>query len=93
MKLTKAHFAIAVISAVMAFIFSFLYFSKAVTPIPQSERPDEWSTPIDINGLPNLHKVTEDLYRGAQPTADGIEQLKKMGIKTIINLRSSFGQG
>jgi protein tyrosine phosphatase (PTP) superfamily phosphohydrolase (DUF442 family) len=52
------------------------------------ERPAEWATPIAKDGLPNFHKVSQDLYRGAQPTAAGIRQLKDMGIKTIINLRS-----
>jgi protein tyrosine/serine phosphatase len=42
----------------------------------------------DVAGLPNFAKVSEVLYRGAQPTAEGFAQLKKMGIKTIINLRS-----
>jgi protein tyrosine/serine phosphatase len=53
-----------------------------------SGRPAEWATPIVKNGLPNFHKVSQDLYRGAQPTADGIRQLKNIGIKTIINLRT-----
>ena len=51
-------------------------------------RPAHWAQPIDFNGLPNFHKVTNDLYRGAQPTAEGIRQLKKLGIKTILNLRT-----
>jgi len=37
--------------------------------------------------LPNLHRVTDNLYRGAQPTAEGFKELEKMGVKTIINLR------
>ena len=45
--------------------------------------------PMEQPGLPNLHKVSDDLYRGAQPTAEGIKQLQALGIKTIINLRSS----
>jgi protein tyrosine phosphatase (PTP) superfamily phosphohydrolase (DUF442 family) len=39
-------------------------------------------------GLPNLGEVTPSLYRGAQPTAAGIEALKTMGIEVVINLRS-----
>jgi tyrosine-protein phosphatase SIW14 len=39
-------------------------------------------------GLPNLHRVTKHLYRGAQPIAEGMKQLKKVGVKTVINLRS-----
>lgn len=51
-------------------------------------RPTGWATPIAKEGLPNFHKVSADLYRGAQPSAEGIRQLKEMGIKTIVNLRS-----
>ena len=38
-------------------------------------------------GLPNFHKVNDNLYRGAQPSRDGIQTLRRLGIKTIINLR------
>jgi protein tyrosine/serine phosphatase len=44
---------------------------------------------IEKPGLPNLYRVSEDLYRGAQPTAEGFRQLKTMGVKTVINLRVS----
>ncbi len=37
--------------------------------------------------LPNFAKVNDKLYRGGQPTSEGINQLAKMGIKTIINFR------
>ncbi|HEY0003749.1 MAG TPA: tyrosine-protein phosphatase [Pyrinomonadaceae bacterium] len=37
--------------------------------------------------LPNFHQVNEHLYRGAQPRRGGIQKLKALGIKTIINLR------
>ena len=47
-----------------------------------------WATAIEKPGLPNLHRVTADLYRGAQPTAEGMRQLKAMGIKTVVDLRS-----
>ncbi len=39
-------------------------------------------------GLPNFHRVSTDLYRGAQPNAEGFRQLKAMGVKTVVNLRS-----
>ena len=50
-------------------------------------RPNKWARRIDLPGLPNLHKVSEDLYRGAQPSAEGMRQLEKLGIKTVVNLR------
>jgi tyrosine-protein phosphatase SIW14 len=37
--------------------------------------------------LPNFHQVNANLYRGGQPKANGLERLKQLGIKTIINLR------
>ena len=43
----------------------------------------------DIIGLPNFAKISETLYRGAQPTKEGFVELKKMGVKTIINLRAN----
>jgi len=48
-----------------------------------------WAQPMDLPGLPNLHKVSDELYRGAEPTAEGIQQLKKLGVKTVVDLRSS----
>jgi len=49
---------------------------------------NKWAERIELPGLPNLHKASDNLYRGAQPTAEGMKQLKKMGIKTVVNLRS-----
>ena len=40
-------------------------------------------------GIVNFGKVNNGLYRGAQPDAAGIRNLKKLGIKTIINLRQT----
>jgi protein tyrosine phosphatase (PTP) superfamily phosphohydrolase (DUF442 family) len=54
----------------------------------QGERPEKWAQPIRMEGVPNLHKVSDNLYRSAQPTAEGMRNLKKMGVKTIVNLRS-----
>jgi tyrosine-protein phosphatase SIW14 len=50
--------------------------------------PRAWATKIDRPGLPNLHKINDGLYRGAQPTPEGIKELERMGVKTIVNLRS-----
>jgi len=37
--------------------------------------------------LPNFHRVSEGIYRGAQPKPGGLQLLRKLGIKTIVNLR------
>lgn len=49
---------------------------------------NNWAQPLKLQGVENFYKVSDQLYRGAQPTAEGMEQLKKLGIKTVINLRS-----
>ena len=42
-----------------------------------------------IEELPNFSQVNSNLYRGAQPKEGGLDRLKNIGIKTIINLRDS----
>ena len=51
-----------------------------------TNRPPEWAQPVTKNGLPNFHKVSDTLYRGAQPDADGFRQLRALGVKTVVNL-------
>jgi len=46
-----------------------------------------WAQRLELPGLPNFYKVSDDLYRGAQPTDEGMRQLKELGIKTVVNLR------
>ena len=48
----------------------------------------KWAERIKLPGVPNLYKVSGDLYRGAQPTAEGMKQLEKLGIQTVVNLRA-----
>ena len=63
--------------------------ASTAAPTTQTDpRPAEWAQPIEKAGLPNLHKVSDDLYRGAQPDPEGFRQLKAMGIKTVVDLRA-----
>ncbi len=45
--------------------------------------------PLELAGCSNLYKVNDRLYRGAQPEAEGFEELEKLGVKTVVNLRLS----
>lgn len=38
-------------------------------------------------GIENFGKVNDNYYRGSQPLADHYSELKRMGIKTVIDLR------
>jgi protein tyrosine phosphatase (PTP) superfamily phosphohydrolase (DUF442 family) len=42
---------------------------------------------IHISGVSDAGKVSDFLYRGGQPNEEGIQQLKKLGIDTIVDLR------
>jgi uncharacterized protein (TIGR01244 family) len=47
----------------------------------------------DIAGVPNFHQVDDHLYRGAQPSAEGFQNLARLGIKTVIDLRQPGDRG
>jgi protein tyrosine phosphatase (PTP) superfamily phosphohydrolase (DUF442 family) len=76
-------------SIVVASILALVLFNAASgAETPPANRPAHWARPMQMEGVPNLHKVSETLYRSAQPSALGMKSLKAMGIETIINLRS-----
>lgn len=54
----------------------------------EAERPKEWAQPLEIEGVPNLYRITPWLYRSGQPSAAGMKNLEKFGIRTIIDLRA-----
>jgi tyrosine-protein phosphatase SIW14 len=58
---------------------------NAQVALPASRTPN-------VKDVPNLYKVNSNLYRGGQPTEAGLRQLKKLGIKTIIDLRDDDGR-
>lgn len=41
---------------------------------------------FDTPGLVNVGKVTDNIYRGADPSREGYTTLRNMGIKTVLNL-------
>lgn len=45
-----------------------------------------------LKGLTNAGRVAPNLYRGAQPAPDGYATLKMMGVKTVVNLRTTSSE-
>jgi len=43
---------------------------------------------LALPGLPNAGRVTEELYRGAQPVPAGYEQLQQLGIAIVVDLNN-----
>ncbi|HEY6392521.1 MAG TPA: tyrosine-protein phosphatase [Bryobacteraceae bacterium] len=52
-----------------------------------------WAIPVfagsSAPGIKNFHQVNEHVYRGAQPTDEGLQYLAKIGVKTVIDLREA----
>ena len=44
---------------------------------------------LSIRGVENAGKVSDFLYRGAQPRGEGYDELKKLGISIVVDLRNS----
>ena len=53
-----------------------------------ADRDPRWAEPIALDGVPNLHRITPLLYRSEQPSALGMRNLEKLGVRTVINLRA-----
>jgi protein tyrosine/serine phosphatase len=47
-----------------------------------------FATKITLPGIRNAGKVSDSLFRGAQPHLSNLVELKKLGIVTIVDLRS-----
>jgi protein tyrosine phosphatase (PTP) superfamily phosphohydrolase (DUF442 family) len=49
--------------------------------------PHAFAEHINVPGVSNFGEVTPTLFRGAQPTERGFENLSKMGIAIVVDLR------
>ena len=72
----------------LSFLICVSAFAGEMTAAEHPKRPPQWAKPIVMEGVANLHRITEGLFRSAQPSAAGMKNLKAMGIETIVNLRS-----
>lgn len=50
-------------------------------------RPESWAQPVEVGGVRNLHKVSDDLYRSAQPKAESLQGRADLGITTVLSVR------
>ncbi len=81
-------------AAALAIAISTIVFSSG-TP---TSRPDETRGEPRLEDtagevlatLPLFHRVDENYVRGAQPLRGGIGTLTRLGVKTVVDLRSSY---
>ncbi len=63
-------------------------YAPAQTTAPATQSAHAAATPMTIQGVGNFAMISPTLYRGEQPTAEGFAQLKKIGVKTVVSLRT-----
>ena len=44
-----------------------------------------WTADIQADGVPNIHRVNQHLYRGGQPADAGWASLAKLGVKVVVD--------
>src|ERR1700736_1688854 len=65
-----------------------VHAQEASQPITPSVMSSAYGEKLKIRGVPNPGKINDGLYRGAQPNEQGLAELKKLGITTIVDLRA-----
>jgi tyrosine-protein phosphatase SIW14 len=58
-----------------------------VVSLSACARPLWCQTGQELRGLPNFGRVTDNLYRGGQPTPEGFSALRAMGVGIVVNFR------
>lgn len=59
----------------------------AAPPPVVAEQPIPAAQAVELDGVENLHRVSAELYRSAQPTPQGFTNLQALGIRSVLNLR------
>jgi protein tyrosine/serine phosphatase len=71
--------------------FLSLMLSAAAAPAVAGTAETDWVTLTSPQLLPNLHRVTDRLYRSAQPVdAEAFRILAANGIRSVVNLRQTM---
>jgi len=83
----KRSTAIVTVILMMLTVAIYLIMDLSTSETVLLPRPESWAQPVEMDGVPGLYKVSDDLYRSGQPSAEGMANLEDMGIRTIVNLR------
>ncbi len=65
--------------------------TRAAAPSPVARNPRR-ALRLQRPGLSNFHRVSPVLYRGAQPTRQGLDELRRLGVRTVVSLRAFHGE-
>jgi len=86
-KKKSSHLTRAIALAVVpALIVSAACFFR--TSAPTVPRPATWAERVPSQHLKNFFKLDEGVFRSKQPGRAGFEELRDLGFRTVLNLRS-----
>lgn len=77
-----------ILPMIMIFFSIFILTNCSAKTINKTPDSKKMAIPIKMQGTDNLYKVSETLYRSAQPTETGMKNIEAFGIGTVISLRS-----
>ena len=80
----------SVLRSIAVFVVAlFALFQQGCATAPPGPATQALTSPCDdcVRGIANFAKVSPNLWRGSQPTAEAFRDLEAAGIKTVINLR------
>lgn len=88
-NILKKSYKVKRIFLIVTLFFSLFILSNCSSQeINKIEKSQQWGIPLEVKGLDNFHKVSENLFRSAQPTREGMKKAEELGIGTVISLRS-----
>lgn len=86
MDVTRKLLRLAALSALFAPLSGLAQSPPSATTAPVMR--SAYGERLKLSGVPNGGKINDSLLRGAQPRQDGVQQLKNLGVTTIVDLRA-----
>jgi protein tyrosine/serine phosphatase len=68
-------------------VLAVLFLAGGVSAAEKKPRPETWAQPVTAEYVRNLYRLDEKVYRSAQPTRRGFQEVQSMGIRSVLNLR------
>src|SRR5882762_9943332 len=75
------------LSLALSLVLPLRIFAQTVAPAAPPLTQPAFGQKLQIPGVHNAGKITDFLYRGAQPKGTGLSELKLLGVTTIVDLR------
>ena len=75
-------------SAIQLIVLVTMFAGALIAEDGTRVRPPTWALPVIGTGPQNLHQVSPEVYRSAQPSAKDLKLLcEKLGVRSVLKLR------